>query len=145
MRSTVVRTVWRVKDRNLSLGTGENAKPDFQQLLTQCELVIWLDSSDEPGTLKLEERVTGAFDRPEDIVRFGGWSLGESTHLINDRWLRRDATPPSECGTFLLDPMGTLTLPVWVDHVGTSGTRYAVGSLRPLIVAPLRTQLPMIG
>lgn len=54
--STVVRTVWRVKDRNLSLGTGENAKPDFQQLLTQCELVIWLDSSDEPGTLKLEER-----------------------------------------------------------------------------------------
>jgi CRISPR-associated protein Cas5t len=144
-RSTVLRTMWRVKKPALPAGTGENAKPDFQQLLVQCDVVIWLDGTEEPGSLKLEDRVSAAFDRSADVTRFGGWSLGESTHLINDAWLRRDGTPPAECRTFVLDPAGVMTLPVWVDHVGTSPTRYAVGTIRSLLAAPQRAQLPMIG
>jgi CRISPR-associated protein Cas5t len=144
-RSTVVRTLWRVKSPELPLGTGDNAKPDFQQLLTQADVVIWLDGADELGPQKLEDRVIAAFDRAVDVDRYGGWSLGESTHLVNDAWLLRDATPPAECRTFLLDPIGMMTLPVWVDHVGMSATRYAVGSLRSLLTAPHRSQLPTIG
>lgn len=144
-RSTVVRTLWRVKSPLLPPGTGDNAKPDFQQLLTQCDVVIWLDGTDELGPLRLEDRVVTAFDRSTEMTRFGGWSLGESTHLINDAWLRRDATPPAECRTFVLDPAGVVTLPVWVDHVGTSATHYAVGSVQSLLAAPQRAQLPMIG
>ena len=144
-RSTVLRTVWRVKKPALPAGTGENAKPDFQQLLTQCDVVIWLDGADEPGPLKLEDRVIAALDGLGEMSRFGGWSLGESAHLINDAWLCRDGTPPAECRTFVLDPVGVVTLPVWVDHVGTSATHYAVGSVRSLVAAPKRAELPMIG
>src|SRR5688572_27675696 len=54
--SVVLRTVWRIKDKKTSLGTGTNARPDYQQLLSPIELVIWLDSTDEPpGQRKLED------------------------------------------------------------------------------------------
>jgi hypothetical protein len=44
----------------------------------------------------------------------------------------------------LLDPKGTLTLPVWVDHVGMAGTKYAVGTLAAVPVAPAVESLPQI-
>src|SRR5215204_6270592 len=44
-RSVVLRTVWRVK--SLPLGSGGNTRPDYQQLLTDVELVVWIDSADE--------------------------------------------------------------------------------------------------
>src|SRR5438067_12941689 len=47
-KSVVLRTVWRVK--NLPLGAPGNLRPDYQQLLTHVELVIWLDSSEETGS-----------------------------------------------------------------------------------------------
>src|SRR5262245_58220505 len=43
--SVVLRTVWRVK--KIPLGSAGNTRPDYQQLLTDVRLVIWLDSSDE--------------------------------------------------------------------------------------------------
>src|SRR5947199_6768412 len=43
--SVVLRTVWRVKDRNFQPGSGTNARPDFQQLLTDVRLLVWLESS----------------------------------------------------------------------------------------------------
>src|SRR4051794_15686660 len=68
--SVVLRTVWRVKERNSPQGSGTNARPDYQQLLTGesgrlpfVELVVWLDSTEEaaPGD-KLEQRVRVALD-----------------------------------------------------------------------------------
>jgi CRISPR-associated protein Cas5t len=82
---------------------------------------------------------------PEKILRFGGWSLGESTHLINDAHLIHDAMPPSLCRTFLLDTNGNHTLPVWVDHVGMAGTRYAVGNVLGITSVPAVGQLPQIS
>jgi CRISPR-associated protein Cas5t len=40
---------------------------------------------------------------------------------------------------------GRLTLPVWVDHVGSAGTRYCTGDLElgPLIEPP-RERMPCI-
>lgn len=144
--SVVLRTLWQIKDARTPQGVGENAGPDFQQLVLDARLVVWCDSSEEPdgGGERLEQRVVRALREPWTVERSGGWSLGESTHLINDVRLLPDGRPPSECRAFLHEQAGGLTLPVWVDHVGSRGTRYAVGRLTALGVAPSPEQLPRI-
>jgi CRISPR-associated protein Cas5t len=132
-QSVVLRTVWRVK--SLPLGAGGNTRPDFQQLLAPVRLVLWLESSEELGDgERLESRVVRALERPETIERFGGLSLGESAHLIDEvrAFPRTDRNPEDrqqQGRAFLVSPSGRMTLPVWVDHVGSAGTRYATGNL----------------
>jgi CRISPR-associated protein Cas5t len=147
--SVVLRTVWRVK--SLPLGTGGNLRPDFQQLLSPIELVMWLDSSEEiDDGERLESRVLRALDQPKTIERFGGLSLGESTHLVDQvrRFPRPDRNPKDaqqEGQTFLLVQNGQLTLPIWVDHVGSTGTRHATGTLqRGTVAAPSLDRMPRI-
>src|SRR5688500_16225842 len=78
--SVVLRTVWRVK--KAPLGSPGNTRPDYQQLLTDVRLLMWLDSSGETsGELTLEARVRAALADPAGVSRFGGLCLGESTHL----------------------------------------------------------------
>ncbi len=145
-RSTVLRTLWRVK--NKELGHSTNSRPDFQELLTDVRLAIWLDSSGEAGSGQtLETRVATALDAPRGVDRFGGLSLGESTHLVDEvRRLR-----PGDGGvvwSYLTADRGRLSLPVWVDHVGSAGTRYASGELvRRLDVAapPPLDRMPVIA
>ena len=45
-RSTVLRTLWRVKERSTLPGAGTNSRPDYQELLTDVRLAIWLDSTE---------------------------------------------------------------------------------------------------
>ncbi|MBK9129427.1 MAG: type I-MYXAN CRISPR-associated protein Cas5/Cmx5/DevS [Phycisphaerales bacterium] len=141
----VLRTLWRFKDAKTLQGNKENARPDFQQLRIQADIVVWVDSSDETREATLERRVRVAFREPGAVDRFGGLSLGESTHLINDAWLLEDSRPPGPCRAFLLDEHGSLTLPTWVDHVGSTGTRFAVGAIRTIESAPTFTTMPTIG
>ena len=66
------------------------------------------------------------------MSRYGGLCLGESTHLVDEV---RSYPVPGRDGSgeglaFLEEPVGRLSLPVWVDHVGSAGTRHATGSLR---------------
>lgn len=144
-RSTVLRTLWQIKKLDEAQGRGQNAGPDLQQLVTETDLVIWCDSRDErEPAIGLESRVVAAMHDPATVERFGGWSLGESTHLINDVWLLPNTLPPGPCSAFLVDPMGTITLPVWVDHVGTAGTRHAVGTLEATTAAPPLLRVPRI-
>jgi CRISPR-associated protein Cas5t len=134
-QSVVLRTVWRVK--KTPLGTLGNTRPDYQQLLTGVEALIWLDSSHESQDhgATLESRVCQALVEPAQVQRFGGLSLGESTHLVDEVCLVEDGmrsrlahrTTPMEM--FLTHDRGRLTLPVWVDHVGSSGTNYVTGDL----------------
>ena len=157
-RSVVLRTVWRVK--KAPLGSAGNTRPDYQQLLTGAsgsrpfvELVVWLDSSDEsrPEVDRLESRVHAALDptRRAHVSRFGGLCLGESTHLVDS--VSRLTEPligrlaERTCRIFLLNDQGRMTLPVWVDHVGSAGTRHAVGDLveHDLSSPPLE-QIPII-
>lgn len=144
--SVVLRTLWQIKQTRTPQGNGQNAGPDLQQLILDARLVVWCDSSDEPeaGSERLEQRVVRALQQPWTVERSGGWSLGESTHLINDVRLLPDGKVADECRAFVCEPAGSLNLPVWVDHVGSKGTRYAVGTLRPLRGAPEREQLPRI-
>jgi CRISPR-associated protein Cas5t len=130
LQSVVLRTVWRVK--KTPLGSSGNTRPDYQQLLSPVELVIWLDSSAEVGD-RLEARVRAALEKPSSVTRFGGLCLGESTHLVDEVDLLAGRVAERVSGgrgwAFLRAPKGRLTLPVWVDHVGSAGTRYAVGDL----------------
>jgi CRISPR-associated protein Cas5t len=144
--STVLRTFWRIKHKKTSQGNGENARPDFQQLVMNADLVVWCDSAEEASpTDRLEARVCTALRSPARVERFGGWSLGESTHLINDAWLLATGDLPAPCRTFVEDPEGAVTLPVWVDHVGTSGTRYTVGTLQSISRSPDVSRVPRIA
>jgi len=148
--SVVLRTVWRVK--KAPLGSPGNTRPDYQQLLTDVHLVIWLDSSEELGET-LEKRVQAALGDPGSIQRFGGLSLGESAHLVNDVCLLDEkrlaalASQGFDQGLlFCQSPKGRVTLPVWVDHVGASGTRYATGDLnRRQLESPSLEEMPVIS
>lgn len=131
-QSVVLRTVWRVKSK--PLGSSGNTRPDYQQLLSPVELLIWLESSlEQEGELKLEKRVRQALENPASITRFGGLSLGESTHLVDEVDVvteKHVSQFKNRSGRVLLRrDRGRLTLPVWVDHVGSAGTRYVTGDL----------------
>jgi CRISPR-associated protein Cas5t len=145
--SVVLRTVWRVK--KTPLGSPGNTRPDYQQLLTDVKLLMWVDSGGVTGD-GLEGRVRAALSNPGSVSRFGGLSLGESTHLVDEvvGWDRvKDRFPGRTGRAFLLAEKGRLTLPVWVDHVGSAGTRYATGNLEeiPLSVPPAADRLPVIS
>lgn len=149
-RSTVLRRLWRVKDQKLGLGNGANVRPDYQELLTDIRLIIWLDSSEELTTgetleLKIQNALTSAGRAA--VCRFGGLSLGESTHMV-DEVLPVDRVPVElreEVSLFVLEQTGNLSLPVWVDHVGSRGTKNALGRLtKSSVDPPLPSQLPRI-
>ncbi len=145
-RSAVLRTLWRVKERGLLPGVGTNSRPDYQELLTNIQLAIWLDSTEESVVgPSLEERVGVALDHPERIDRFGGLSLGESTHLVDEiRPIRPELSRPLRA--YLLAEEGRFSLPVWVDHVGSAGTRYVTGDLVEVdsAVPPPSDRMPRI-
>ncbi len=146
-KSVVLRKVWRVK--NPRPEASENIRPDYQELLSHLELLIWIDSTEEPNSrgLTLEQRIGMALEQPERVSRSGGLSLGESTHLVNDVTLIDDSVAASLQGhAFLLDPRGELTLPVWVDHVHSVETHYVTGTSRFINLEKLpRENIPMIG
>jgi len=151
--SVVLRTLWRIKSKKNPPGVGNNKTPGHQQLLSGVELIVWLDSTGEGGDgASLEMRVAQALDpaRRGQIDRFGGLSLGESTHLVDTVSLltedvqRRVQDGHSE--VFLTDEEeGRMTLPVWVDHVGSAGTRYVTGDLvEGGLEAPQLERMPCI-
>lgn len=153
-RSTVLRRMWRIKEldpkKGKTQGNGANVRPDYQQLLTDVRLIIFVDSQDERRDgPTLEKRVTEALNPQHrtQISRFGGLSLGESTHLVNEvKILQTEQLSfNDEVKVFLVADRGRLTLPVWVDHVGAAGTRYQAGTLVEYSGNfPVRESLPQI-
>lgn len=129
---------WRVGPDLSSRQWDEDAR-------THVRLILWVDSRDERGERPfLEQRVDDALTRPETLQRFGGLSLGESTHLV-DEVARFPGSAEKSGSMFVCADRGRLTLPVWVDHVGSAGTRYVTGDLRCVpLIPPDRSQLPVI-
>ena len=136
-RSVMLRKIWRVRRGR----RGEVCKwksfslPDYQELLTDVRLCVWLRNGEkeqrgEKGTLL--ERVKKALVEPESISRFGGLSLGESTHLVDEVRAWRPQADPSEGRMLLKSEAGSLVLPVWSDHVKTKGTKWARFELREM-------------
>ena len=122
-RSTVLRKRWRVKTVKAGPGIGNNATPDFQELLTRTELLVWLKKGNEQSEISLKEKIDSAIRNPKTISRFGSLCLGESTHLVDEIRFIKD-TDKREFQ--LLNPVeqGQISLPIWVDHVGSFNTRW---------------------
>lgn len=121
-RSVVLRTLWRVKDRKAGLGLGANKRPDYQELLTNVQLSVWVRQGKlENAETPLVRRLESALSDPGGVSRFGGLALGESTHLVNEVRPWR-ATDPTHGRLVFPDNTGDISLPVWVDHIGSRGT-----------------------
>ena len=124
--SVVLRTLWRVKKKESGLGLGENRRPDFQELLTDIRLAVWIRDEEIVET-SLAKRIRKSIDNPSTINRFGGLCLGESTHLVDEVSLLNLS---EKQGQFLIaEDDGDLSLPIWPDHVG-SRTRWGQYSLK---------------
>jgi CRISPR-associated protein Cas5t len=135
--SVVLRTLWRVKDKNAGLGLGNNRRPDFQELLTDVQLGIWVRAGEsERCAIPLARRVGMALTNRSSVRRFGGLSLGESTYLVDE--IKLLGTQIDGCRMLVAEEDGDLSLPIWPDHVGST-TRW--GQYR-LIGAHLTSGLP---
>lgn len=121
-KSTIIRTFRRFKKKEISDPT--NARPDYQELLTDTQFIVWVDSGIDAESPTLLERLQIAFTHPETINRFGGLCLGESHDLVNSINLLPDHIQTTSLHWLVQDSDGTLTLPYWVDHVGSQGTRW---------------------
>jgi len=151
--SVVLRTIWRVKSK--PLGSSGNTRPDYQQLLTGAtddrpfiDLIVYLDSTEEKMATEaaahstLEQEVLKALDpkRRHEIDRFGGLSLGESTHMVDSICLVTTGSLEKNGflgqRVFLRNENGALSLPVWVDHVGSARTIHVVGDLVETSLSP---------
>ena len=111
--STVIRTFRRFKSKDIQ--DPANARPDYQQLLTDVQIVVLVKGS-------LAHDLERAFENPELINRSGGLSLGESRDLVNS--ITPIPVVPKQSRWLIRDEDGILTLPYWVDHVGACGTRW---------------------
>jgi len=135
-RSVVLRTLWRLKDRKAAPGVGSNKRPDYQELLSDIRLSVWVrQGGEEKAGTSLLGRLAAALADPAAVRRFGGLSLGESTMLVDEVRLWRDGEDPGEGGLLLRHPDGDLSLPVWPDHVGSIGTcwhQYRLAERAPL-------------
>jgi len=120
--SIVLRTAWRVKNKKAQPGTGNNKRPDYQEVLTGLVFGVWV------GEGPLADRLIVAGETPERIDRFGGLSVGESRDLVDQICFR----PRWDSNGLWLIPNreGEHPLPVWVDHVGSKGTRWVQFALR---------------
>ncbi len=121
--SVALRTLWRTKDTKVGPGLGNNKRPDFQELLSDVRLSVWVRRGRERAAPSLVERLATAFENPGSVDRFGGLSLGESTHLVDE--VRPWRTGDPQLGmTLMNDDLGDFSLPIWPDHVGSKGTRW---------------------
>jgi CRISPR-associated protein Cas5t len=106
-------------------------KLDFVETLSDIDFLCWIDSSLEKrrnGSLStshsrtLEERISEAIREPDRVDRYGVLSLGLSDDAVNS---------VSLCDRFegdwhrlLPSDIGSIELPIWVDHIGAADTRW---------------------
>ncbi|MEP0923435.1 type I-MYXAN CRISPR-associated protein Cas5/Cmx5/DevS [Leptolyngbya sp. ST-U4] len=121
-QSTVIRTFRRFKKKEIS--DPANARPDYQELLTDIHFVVWVTTNSLSNSATLWERLHQAFQDPVTINRFSGLCLGESRDLVNAVTRVSEEDQPKALKWLVQDEDGLLTLPVWVDHVGSQGTRW---------------------
>jgi CRISPR-associated protein Cas5t len=126
-RSRVFRKLRRGSDL-------EETRPDYQDLLIDLTLWVWLRPGTDSASPPLSSRVPAALENPASITRIGGLSLGESSYLVDI--IRIDGTPPDQLTFLTPDPSGFYSLPVWVDHADHSKTVLERFSLsEPVVVS----------
>src|SRR5262249_25898904 len=115
--SVVLRTLWRVKNRNEGLGLGNNRRPDFQELLTDMRIAVWVRRGQhEHNDPSLKDLLRTSLLEPRSVIRFGSLSLGESTHMVDEVSVLQE--PLGRGQLLVAQDDGDLALPIWPDHVG---------------------------
>ena len=126
-KSVTLRTMRRFKKKKPD--HKENTRPDFQEILSGIELMIWVDEGDDKAKPSLENRITEAFVNPASVNRFGALCLGESRDLVNSVDLITEIDRNLTLNYLLQDESGDLSLPYWVDYIGSNNTRWLRYSL----------------
>lgn len=94
----------------------ENTRPDYQDLLLDLNLWIWLRPGADRADTPLSTLVPAAIRDTKSIERrSGGLSLGESSYLVDV--ISIDPAPPPLLVFLTPDATGFYSLPVWVDHI----------------------------
>lgn len=131
--SVILRKIRRVKNKDLN--HPNNSKPDYQTVLTGLDFLVRVSDGISNGN-SLTEKLQEALLYPERIKRFGGLSCGESHNLVDQIRLLDEHEVQNNLSesTWVLMPSeeGDWTCPVWVDHVGSSGTVWAKAVLVPI-------------
>ncbi|HUC93257.1 MAG TPA: CRISPR-associated protein Cas5 [Paenibacillus sp.] len=146
--ATTLRKMSRLKYGVASKQATLGNAPEYIETLCNVEMICWVDSSGEKAEISLERRLMEAIGHPDSVERYGLVSLGLSDDLVNelslltyreDAWYRLvsdSAGQPANSGRLgdeggawslwyrlIPDSQGSLELPVWVDHLGSAGTR----------------------
>ena len=136
------RYKYGVPNKQAKLGNA----PDFVETLCGIDFLCWIDSSEEPSAGQtLEQRIVNALTTPETVERYGVLCLGLSDDAVNDVSLCE--TIEGEWYRLVLNNMGTIELPVWVDHVGAANTRwqrYHLDTSATTVTAPSHDQWTQI-
>lgn len=128
--ATTLRKLSRFK---YGVGGKEGVKPDFVETLCDIEFLCWVDSSQELSRVNgseasdgsgrnLEERILKTLSSPTSVTRYGVLCLGLSDDAVNDVSLCESIEGKWHC--LLPSDIGTIELPIWVDHVGAARTRW---------------------
>lgn len=123
--------------------TSKFSKPNHQELLTDLQVSVQIDSSEEQATVKLAERVAIALSNPSQITRFGGLSLGESWAMING--IRTYREEDGSIRWLVKDNRGLISLPVWIDRKSGQGTfqRFSLGELSESCWVTIHAPVPV--
>lgn len=121
-RTRVFRKFRRVPQNSKNVDPLANRRPDYQELLVDVRLWVWLEQGKErppqDSLLKLVRKALTPSDR-HMISRFGGLALGESTNLVNQVVLNPSLAQIEKLSFLVRDSKGYYSLPVWVDHPRT--------------------------
>lgn len=120
-KSVVLRQLRRFKIRDIH--DARNTIPEHQEILSNIKFMVWVASGGEESQPTLSERIEQALTNPYSNVRFGCLYLGESNDLVNVMKLVSVDYQKASRRWLIRDDRGELTLPYWVDHVWSRGTK----------------------
>ncbi len=126
-KSITFRKIRRFKEKKIN--NPQNSRPDFQEILTGIELIVWVATGEDKANPSLCDCLGQAFANPSSINRFGALCLGESRDLVNSVELLTETDFNQTLKYLVRDEYGYLSLPHWVDHVGSRETRWVRYSL----------------
>jgi CRISPR-associated protein Cas5t len=114
----------------------KNSVPDWVEILTHLDLLIYLDSSKEANQPALEERVLRAIEHPVSVTRFGALCLGDNSAIINSVDVVTSFDPLWRPIAFVPSSHGITTLSVWPDYHHCREGTWVRGNLE-LLPGPL--------
>ena len=121
-KSTVLRKMRRFKEKGY--GHRRNITVEHQEILTDIRFMVWVESSQEKVTPTLAEKIEQDKANPTAVKRFGCLYLGESNDLVNSIKFAQERHLSQNKQWLVKSNEGNITLPYWVDHVGSKGTRW---------------------